>query len=76
MDDLTGIVFSRLSSLVIGGVTEQDGLIVRRAHDRAAWVVSACVLLPHSDMPAPTFGQYGWMQLPLAAGSHRLPAVL
>jgi hypothetical protein len=49
MDDLTGIVFSRLSSLVIGGVTEQDGLIVRRAHDRAAWVVSAYGLLPHSD---------------------------
>jgi len=36
IDDLTGIVFSRLSSLVIDGVAEQDGVIVVRAQT-ASW---------------------------------------
>ena len=38
MDDLTGIVFSWLSSLVIDCVTEQDGVIVVRA-GTASWPV-------------------------------------
>ena len=36
IDDLTGIVFSRLSSLVIDGVAEQDSVIVVRART-ASW---------------------------------------
>jgi hypothetical protein len=38
IDDLTGIVFSLLSSLVIDGVAEQDGVIVVRART-ASWPV-------------------------------------
>jgi hypothetical protein len=38
IDDLTGIVFSRSSSLVIDGVTEQDGVIVVWART-AGWSV-------------------------------------
>jgi hypothetical protein len=50
IDDLTGIAFSRLPSLVIDGVMEQDGVIVVRAQT-ASWPV------PCPDWPGAWFSR-------------------
>ena len=57
IDDLTGIVFSRLSSLVIDGVAEQESVIVVRA-GTASWSGPFSGRGP-VEAPAPWSGSVG-----------------